>query len=246
MLLKLKQSTPTFMIFGETGQYPITVLIKTKMLVFWYKLVSDKCNKISSHTYTLLYNMYKNGIHENKYLTCIKNILIEIGMPYLWLSQNVSHMSISCFRLKVKQALRDVFLQNWYSHIDNDSIYTNYRMFKTSFVQEPYISLLPSTCVITLIRFRTTNNPLPVNTLRYERIQRNERVCAKCNIRDIGDEYHYILVCPFFTPKRKECLSKVYQTNPNAIKYKMLLSNENKNVLLKLKHFISIIIKELQ
>ena len=61
---------------------------------------------------------------------------------------------------------------------------------------------------------------------------------------DVGDEFHYLFVCPFFTPKRKECLPKVYQTNPNVFKYNTLLSNENKTVLLKLKYFIGAIIKE--
>ena len=27
--------------------------------------------------------------------------------------------------------------------------------------------------------------------------ERHEKICSKCNLNDIGDEFHYLLVCPF-------------------------------------------------
>ena len=217
-----------------------------RMLTFWHKLVSNQDNKLSSHVYTLLYNMHTNGIHENKYLTHIKSILIEIGLPQLWTYQNISNMSISCFKSRVRQSLQDVFIQEWYSHVDNDSMYLNYRMFKTTFIKEPYITLLPTNCAITIFRFRTSNNDLPVNALRYEGMPRTDRICPKCEMLEIGDEYHYIFTCPFFSTKRLECLPKFYHTKHNSPKYKTLFTTENKSLLLKLKHFICCINKELQ
>ena len=45
----------------------------------------------------------------------------------------------------------------------------------------------------------TGNHFLPVETGRWEGIDISDRTCALCeNVNEIADEYHYILMCPFF------------------------------------------------
>jgi hypothetical protein len=131
-------------------------------------------------------------------------------------------------------------------HVDHDEMYYNYRMYKNVFGQDSYFSLLPQDCVLTLVKFRTTNNVLPVNKLWFTNIPRVERVCTKCNLHEIGDEYHYLFVCPFFSDDRKRSLPKYYYIWPNAHKYCDLFSTRRKHLLLKLKHFISIIDSQLR
>ena len=41
-VLDLKQSTPSCMVYGETGHFPLSVYIKTRMISFWCKLVSSR------------------------------------------------------------------------------------------------------------------------------------------------------------------------------------------------------------
>ena len=78
MVLKLRQSTPSFMILGEIGKYPVSVTIKTRMLMVWFQLVNNaNSTKLSSIVYTFLHNLYTSGTHENMYLLTIKNILID-------------------------------------------------------------------------------------------------------------------------------------------------------------------------
>lgn len=239
MVLRLKKATPSFMILGELGKYPVDITIKTRMLMYWFKLVKhSNSKKLSSIVYSFLYKLYNDGSNENKYLSAIKQTLIEVGMPSLWQSQDISNINIKWFKSYVKQSLIDNFVQGWYSKVDRDSVYTNYRMFKPNFSQEAYIGLLPNSCIETFCRFRTTNNYLPVNSLRHQNIDRHERLCTKCNLNEVGDEFHVILVCPFFNNKRNELLPKYYNSRPNAIKFKSLMSSNNKNLLLKLKHFI--------
>ena len=42
IILKAKKSTPNFMLYGELGRHPISVLIKSKMIGFWQRLVNGK------------------------------------------------------------------------------------------------------------------------------------------------------------------------------------------------------------
>ena len=45
LLLKLKSSTPNYMIYGELGRFPIEIDIKIRMVSFWARLLFGERNK---------------------------------------------------------------------------------------------------------------------------------------------------------------------------------------------------------
>ena len=228
-------------------KYPLWVTVKTRVLTYWFKLINDiNKNKLASVVYRILLTLSEKGIHNNPYLMFVRTSLIEVGLSHLWLTHDTTNISLSWFKRHVKNCLQDLFIQQWFSHVDIDSVYLNYRLFKDTFQQEPFLKILPNNCSITLIRFRTTNNYLPVNVLRQDGIPREERICTKCDMQDIGDEYHYTLICPFFNQKRANILPKRYIRNPNILKYNELFNSTDKTLLLKLKHFICTINNELK
>ena len=47
------------------------------------------------------------------------------------------------------------------------------------------------------------------------------------NVNEIDDEYHYILMCPFFNEQRKTFLKKNYYTRPNTLKWQQLMSSSS-------------------
>ena len=55
-VLPLKKNTPHFMIYGELGRYPLSIVIKKRIINFWYKLVSGNANTLSSSLYRILLN----------------------------------------------------------------------------------------------------------------------------------------------------------------------------------------------
>ena len=246
-ILKLRQSTPTQMVLGETGKYPLIINIKTRLLLYWYNLICpENRHKLASIMYHLLYKMHCNERHENMYISFVKKTLIEIGLPGIWYNQHNINMNKNWFKNYVKTTLQNQFIQNWQATLDNDSIYTIYRMVKTNFQQSPHIRILVSSCAIPIIRFITTNNELPVNVQRYEDIERRDRVCPKCDLIDIGDEYHYLFICPYFLNERNELIPKKFTRRPNVFTFQELMNCEDKKSLLKLKHFVGIINKALK
>ena len=50
-ILGLKQSTPTCMVLGETGRYPLSILIKCRMISYWSKLLCQKESKLTNIMY---------------------------------------------------------------------------------------------------------------------------------------------------------------------------------------------------
>ena len=58
-ILGLKQSTPTCMVLGETGRYPLSISIKCRMISYWSKLLCQKESKLSNIMYRVIYNIIR-------------------------------------------------------------------------------------------------------------------------------------------------------------------------------------------
>ena len=63
-------------------------------------------------------------------------------------------------------------------------------------------------------------------------------MCTECNKNELGDEFHYILECPFFEQDRKIYIPKYYYSRPHVLKYKLLFSSKLKSELIKLRELI--------
>ena len=76
---------------------------------------------------------------------------------------------------------------------------------------------------------RTRNHRLPMELGRWKGVPYNERLCTFCN-NDVGDEYHMMLVCPYFKEDRVKYVMPYYYRNPNTLKFQQLMTSNNKKV----------------
>lgn len=88
-----------------------------------------------------------------------------------------------------------------------------------------------------LIRFRTRNHKLPIETGRWNSIPFQERKCNLCT-EDLRDEYHYILSCKHFKDQRIKYINRYFYQHPNTQKFKQLMNSENVAELKNLCYFI--------
>ena len=93
-----------------------------------------------------------------------------------------------------------------------------------------------------LVKFRTSNHRLPIEEGRFNQIARADRKCLVCDSNDIGDEYHYICLCPKVDEIRKKTLKKDLIRNPSVKKFCDLFSMRNKTKLRKLAIMIKVIL----
>ena len=56
-ILKVRSSTPNYMVYGELGRYPMEVMVKCKIVLFWNNLLCES-NKLSSILYKLMLNQF--------------------------------------------------------------------------------------------------------------------------------------------------------------------------------------------
>ncbi len=129
-ILRLKQSTPNFMIYGELGQYPLSIKIKLRMVDLWIRLNRNE-NKISSILCKLLSIYYTNYGFENKWICYVKSIFDNCGMSNIWL--NTDLYSKEWIIESLKQKLKDQYLQEWLGEINTSPKGLCYRIFNTEF-----------------------------------------------------------------------------------------------------------------
>ena len=246
IMFKLKKSTPSVMVYGEFGQFPLEIEAKCRMLNYWFTLSDpSKHCKFSNTIYRFLLKAYVSNVYKSPFLTFVHNTLNSLGFSGDWIGQFENRCTAASFKTKIKQRLKDQYIQGWFSDLDSKDICYNYKLFKTKFVFEEYISLLPENLAQVVMRFRIVNNNLPVQKGRHQNIPREERICTKCDGAELGDEFHYVFKCPHFLNFRKQYIPKYYGKAPNVIKFAELFQCRKRLTLKKLALFLRLIMKEL-
>ena len=144
----------------------------------------------------------------------------------------------------LKLRISDIFKQNWHSNVNNMSSCLNYRLFKNEHNFEKYLEILDPINRISFARFRCGNSKIPIVIGRINKKPVDECLCVLCDSGDVGDEYHYIMKCKFFERERKNLLPSYYFRNPNIIMFELLFTTKNKNILIKISKFVSIILSK--
>lgn len=245
IILSMKTSTPNFMVYGETGVFPLYIDIQCRVISFWAKLVTSNLLKLSTSLYNVCLSLYRHSDQNQrfKWIKNVRDILYNCGFNAIWDSQTFPNTKwLVC---AMRQKLKDIFINKWYSEIENSSSGIIYRIFKLRFCFEDYLVSLPFKLRKSFMQIRTRNHRLPIECGRWENIAREERLCTLCG-NEIGDEYHYILVCVKLKNIRKMFLPRYYCSRPNTLKFCELFNtctNKNK-ALRKLCTFIQIILQQ--
>ena len=83
-VLNLKSSTPDYMVYGETGRFPLYISIHCRMISHWAKLLSGPSSKIVCTLYKFMFKLYCDGDVRNPWMCCIEKILNTCGLSYIW------------------------------------------------------------------------------------------------------------------------------------------------------------------
>ena len=232
------------MVYGETGRTPLDVLIKTRMVCFWHKIITGVNTKLS---YRLLYllnklneqNQYEPKQYSSHWPKKVKEILESCNMMSIWL--NPKSIKPNQLRKALTKQLTNKYKLKWLSDIEKKSSCIIYKTFKTEFKLERYLMLPDSVDRINISKFRCRNSKIPAAILghRDRHTPYKERICSACNIGAIGDEFHYIMQCPVFQLQRQRSIETKYLINPNKEKFLALLQNNNFSILRKLAKLIT-------
>ena len=93
----------------------------------------------------------------------VHSLLHSWGLSYIW--SNQIH-TIESFKSIVKQRLKDQFIQEWQSRVAENSVCSNYRLFKNKFCFDEYLTYLPTIRRQRVSKFRLSNHRLPIQQRR--------------------------------------------------------------------------------
>ena len=109
LILRLKSSTPSCMVYGELGRFPIELDIKLRMISFWARTLIGKDSKLSAVSYKLLLNLSNSSNFSSPWFNHIETIFNECGLSFIFRDQ--SFLNITWLKLVVKNCLQDQFKQ---------------------------------------------------------------------------------------------------------------------------------------
>jgi hypothetical protein len=246
LVLGLNKSTPTCMVLGEVGCFPIELEVKYRMLSFWYSLHCQSVegfDKMSCLLYRLIAVQKESTEFVMPWLKEVHLILDQLGLSFLKIS---APYTVNYFKFIAKQRLQDQFLQAWRGTLLESSVCTNYRLYKDTFCFERYLLLLSQPMCKNLLKFRVTNHKLPIQRGRVLNVPLDERVCTLCNSEEIGDEFHYLFVCEDEEIKasRKNHLRNYFLHHYNIVKFRQLMNSNSKIKLIHLAKFATDILRK--
>ena len=237
-ITKARKSTPKYMLYAELGRYPLSIIIKQRKVNFWTRLLTGKTSKLSYKIYQFMLNLNDT---EFKWINYVQSILINLGRYDIWIRQ--SENTSPYLGKQIKSNLCDQFPQSWTAELQSSSKGKNYSIYKNHTNRENYINTLSGPSLLIMFKFRTANHKLPVEVGRWANVELSDRKCLLCQNNQIGDEFHYLLECPFFLNERKQYIDPYYFRRPNILKYSQLLNITNESKLIRLSKFMKIIMK---
>ena len=90
-----------------------------------------------------------------------------------------------------------------------------------------------------MCKFRCRATNIPAATLNA--LNAGEELCKLCNLNECGDEFHYVLRCPYFSAERKKLLRINYR-RINCLQMKDIFTKTGIGKMKSLANFISIVL----
>ena len=232
-ILRVKPQTMDCIIFGELGRVPMYVIRKIRILKFWAKIV----NSPQSLLYKVLYLNDDRGKLTNTFAINVQNLLNGLGYGYIFENNFISNSDLQ----NVVRRIYDQYFQQWSINVSSSTKTDFYCMFKSdnNLQVEKYLTIVKNIKHrIELTRFRCSSHRLMIEEGRYRNVARNERLCTKCNMHAIENEYHFLLVCPFYKHIRELCLPRYYCHWPNLVKLKNLMCCKQNSIVSRLAKYL--------
>jgi hypothetical protein len=74
------------MVCGELGRYPMEVMVKRKIVLFWNNLLCES-NKLSSILYKLMFKLHDQIPSHFKWISYVKSIFDDNALSFIWNDQ---------------------------------------------------------------------------------------------------------------------------------------------------------------
>ena len=116
----------------------------------------------------------------------------------------------------IKKKLKDLFLDQLFKTLNNNSKLEIYNTVKRNSIFENYLSEIKNpNHRVAVTKLRTSTHKFPIETGRYKNIPRTQRKCTICDADEIWDEFHCLMKCTnqIFTNLNVNFLEHLFEQN---------------------------------
>ena len=117
-LLNVSPKTPSSLVYGETGRYPLYICTYTRCIKYRLNILRMQEDRIPLKSYKMLQVHCNN---KNNPASSVCFALYRYGYGHVWENQSVCN--IRAFLCEFKQRLTDCYLQGWNSDINSKDRY---------------------------------------------------------------------------------------------------------------------------
>ncbi len=199
MAYSLSQETSTTALRGEMGEHPLYIDGIKQVQGYLAYITGDKAPELITEALQALKCDDTTSQISQWWNSAWKM------MSYTTITPRNNHKRQK--RFLVKQLKKD-YESHWLKYVQNpiNPQFYWYSKYKKAFCLESYLKTARGLTLGNLIRFRTTDHQLPVETVRRRHLLSEYSVCYTCVEPDnylVFDEYH-LSVCPIFHDLRQK------------------------------------------
>ena len=77
MILNFKKSTPSYMVYGETGLFPLKDDIEARIIFHWTKLIDFNSKRLSNMVHLILHTLFEQRRCKPKWLENVKMLVMK-------------------------------------------------------------------------------------------------------------------------------------------------------------------------
>ena len=202
-LMGTSKSCQNIMLYGETGEIPLSLKGFRLMANHWHRLTKLPDNTLA-----------KKALLENIDLRTNWIRTIEKVMNWYNLSNHIDN-PVRLKNASLKNS-RSKFIEIWNRTVRNPDMpkLEFYGLIKNEFRFDDYLTLPNFRDRQIITKFRCSNHQLEIERGRYKGKPRSERLCKLCTLNVIEGEQHFLLSCPFYNEvKEKHNLSETTNVN---------------------------------
>ena len=204
-ILGVHRKTMNIPVLAELGRFPLKISIDTQMIKYFIRF-----SNISDDRH--MYKIYKESLKpenlpKNKWFSYIKRITEESGLANIWIEQINGYnrqKSTNNIANTFQQRLKDIYSQNAIRYINKDENSEGGKMqflrqLKDTYSFETYLNIENDQHRKSISQIRLSSHRLAIETGRWQKIPKENRLCKYCNKCAIESESHFIFECQSYS-----------------------------------------------
>ena len=229
-MLGINTKSTNWVARSELGRRPLTMTVYERIIKYFQHTNKSKSNIIQEAMQTNK-NLYQNG--NKSWYTGFKRILQYIEIDE---SKVIELKPKSKDINKIMTKLYDITWEGEREKIKHQGKHHLYAEIKTNNCLEKYFEIDNMNIRKAIAKMRTSSHKFPIETGRYERKERYDRICPLC-CNNIGDEHHYIFECEDqnITNTREKYMRNILKKSPQLeilssierLKYMLICKDES-------------------